>query len=207
MQAQENQFYIESRGHCHRRCQGCQKHKITILQKKVLISMGQKKKSLFSFLSNCNNVRSGGASQTSRSTVQGTPSYPGGLSQFQLNSFLFLFIDRHRSISYQAFDNFCPALASRTLRGLSTGPSSSSPWVAFASSWKTSTSQDANSFSINSSITRLPDVLITAISRYGVRVNLTAWMSVRVLIEKKYKFWVPVHIMLMLSWIRCYGHT
>ena len=57
--------------------------------------------------------------------------------------------------------------------------------MAFASSWKTSTSQDANSFSINSSITLLPNVLITAISRYGVRVNLTAWMSVRVLSEEK----------------------
>ena len=78
-----------------------------------------------------------------------------------------------------------PAPGSRTLRGLSTGPSSSSLWAAFASSWRTSTSQDADSFSINSSITLLHNVLITAISRYGVRVNLTAWMSVRVLIEKK----------------------
>ena len=124
--------------------------------------MLQKLKSLLSFLSNRNNVRSGEASQTSRSTVQGTPSYPGGLSQFSigLKSFFFLFIDRHRS-SIKLLIFFAPALASRTLRGLSTGPSSSSPLVAFASSWRTSTSQDANLFSINSSITRLPDVLIT----------------------------------------------
>ena len=50
MQAQENQFYIESGGHCHRRCQGCQKHKIIILQKKKSKSEWAKKRACIFFL-------------------------------------------------------------------------------------------------------------------------------------------------------------
>ena len=47
MQAQENQFHIESGGHCHRRCQGCQKHKITILQNSLNLNRPKKEELVF----------------------------------------------------------------------------------------------------------------------------------------------------------------